>query len=200
MTLLLVGVLVGLWGLVLLPVLVRPRHDTSPVASVGMFSRSMRALGSSQPQIGGRWVLMPMSPEDQPDHKLDIPRRRQTFFSLLIIFGVSLMVGLFPGLRVMLWAALASAVVLAGFVVYLIYSKKKMDSFTLIGDTPAQVQARTIAMGGANVVPLDSPSSQIRIKYPPKPARHEPDVFSDEEFWQIPSFNGGTPDRLNLSG
>lgn len=198
MTLLLVGVLVGLWGIVLFPVLFRGRQDTSPVASVGMFSRSMRALGSREPQIGGRWVLMPMSPEDESVHKLDIPRRRQTFFSLLAILGVTMAFGLIPGLRIMRWAALATAVVLAGFVVYLIYSKKKVESFTLIGDTPEQVRARRMGLDTGNVVALSSQPA-VSIKYPPKPARHTPDLSGDEEFWQIPSFSGGPGERLNLS-
>ena len=198
MTLLLVGVLVGLWGIVLFPVLFRGREDTSPVASVGMFSRSMRALGSREPQIGGRWVLMPMSPEDESVHKLDIPRRRQTFFSLLAILLVTMAFGLIPGLRIMRWAALATAIVLAGFVVYLIYSKKKVDSFTLIGDTPEQIRARRVGMDTGNVVALSSQPA-VRIKYPPKPARHTPDLSGDEEFWQIPSFSGGPGERLNLS-
>jgi amino acid transporter len=198
LTLLLVGVLVGLWGIVLFPVLFRVRQDTSPVTSIGMFSRSMRALGSREPQIGGRWVLMPMSPEDESVRKLDIPRRRQTFFSLLTILGLTMAFGLFTGFRVMLWAAFATAVVLAGFVVYLVYSKKKLESFKLIGDTPEQIKARRQALGTGNVVALNSPSA-VRVRYPAKTPHHEPDLSGDEEFWQIPSFPAGTADRLNLS-
>jgi hypothetical protein len=190
LTVILVAVLVGLWGLVLLPVLIKDRADTSPVGSAGVFGRSMNALGSSQPPIGGRWVLMPISPEDEPLLRLDVERRRKIFFSLLATFGAIVAIFLMTQSRIFLWAGAVIGLCLAAFVAYLIQSKKKWDQFHLIGDSPKQVTARSRMDNAGNVVSI-SPSSQIRVKYPPKPnpQRQMQDLAKDEEFWQIPSFS-----------
>lgn len=190
MTVILVAVLVGLWGLVLLPVLMKDRANTSPVASAGMFSRSMNALSSSRPAIGGRWVLMPISPEDEPLLKLDVERRRKVFFSLLATFGATVGIFFMTQSRVFLWASALCGLALAAFVGYLIQSKKKWDQFHLIGDSPKQATARSRIENVENVVSISS-NSQVRVKYPPKPKpqRQMQDLAKDEAFWQIPSLS-----------
>lgn len=127
MTGVLVAVLAILWAVVLLPVLLSAKQNTSIVGSVGTFSRSMRALSSNhiQPAMGGRWVLTPRTVDDEEQRKATILKRRRIFVTLLGSFGSSFFLGLLPGLRVMLWIALVLAFALAGYVAYLIEEKKR---------------------------------------------------------------------------
>ena len=127
MTGILVALLAVLWAAVLLPVLLSAKQNTSVTGSVGTFSRSMRALSSnhSQPYMGGRWVLTPRTVDDAADRKMTILRRRRVFVSLLATFGVTLFLGLLPGLRTMLWASLTFALILGAFVAYLIQEKSR---------------------------------------------------------------------------
>jgi hypothetical protein len=123
----LVALLAVLWAAVLLPVLLSARQNTSITGSVGTFSRSMRALSSNhtQPSMGGRWVLTPKTVNDEEDRKMTILRRRRIFVSLLGTFGITLFLGLLPGLRTMLWASFVFAIILGAFIAYLIQEKSR---------------------------------------------------------------------------
>ncbi|MDQ4148392.1 MAG: hypothetical protein M3164_00105 [Actinomycetota bacterium] len=191
MTVILVAVLVGLWGLVLLPVLMKDRVPVSPLSSAGIFNRSLRPVGSAQPHIGGRWVLMPMSPEDEPLRRLDVEKRRKVFFSLLGSGAATLAIHLITGSRMFLLVTWILGAAFVACVAYLIYTKKKYDKFRLIGETPEQALARrqhSETILSNNVVPISS-TSQVRVKYPPKPPRRPADLARDEEFWRIRSFS-----------
>lgn len=162
MTGILVALLAVLWAAVLLPVLLSAKQNTSITGSVGTFSRSMRALSSnhSQPYMGGRWVLTPRTVEDEGDRKMTILKRRRIFVSLLGTFGVTLFLGLLPGLRTMLWASLAFAIILGAFVAFLIQEKAR---------TPAhhRLSPQTLANDRAR---SDDIPTVLRLAYtPPTP-------------------------------
>lgn len=125
MTLLLVLLLAVLWGAVFLPAILRARLDSSPIVSVGMFRRGMRALsGSHLSGQGGRWVLMPRTPEDgELPRKRALMRRRRMFAALLAGSLVTLVLGIFPGLHGLLKLHVALDCTLAGYVLYLVQTK-----------------------------------------------------------------------------
>lgn len=127
MTGMLVAMLAILWAVVLVPVLLRAKENSSVSMTVGTFNRSMRALGSNhnQPVAGGRWVLTPGSPLDQPDPTEIIFRRRRIFCGMLAALAISLPASLIPGLRFMLWVSLALMVSLGGFIAFLISEKNR---------------------------------------------------------------------------
>lgn len=124
MTLLAVIILALLWAAVFMPVVRRSSHEGSPVATVGMFRRGMRALGGRSTPAHGRWVLMPKSQDelDDPHHRVKVRRRR--IFTLLVgLAAGTLLLGLIPGLRDFLRIHLAFDLMLGGYVMYLIQEK-----------------------------------------------------------------------------
>lgn len=127
MTGVLVALLAVLWAVVLLPVLLRAKENSSVSVSVGTFNRSMRALGSNheQPNLGGRWVLTPRTPLDEPSPSEVILKRRRIFCGMLAGLAFALPASLVPGLRFLLWVSVMLAIGLAGFTSFLISEKKK---------------------------------------------------------------------------
>lgn len=127
MTGVLVALLAVLWAVVLLPVLLKAKEDSSVSVSVGTFSRSMRALSSNhdQPAMGGRWVLTPRSPLDEPSPNEIIFKRRRLFCGLLAGVLVTLPMSFLPGLRFMFWISGLLALGLACFTAFLISEKNK---------------------------------------------------------------------------
>jgi hypothetical protein len=129
-----------------------------------------------------------MSPEDEPLRRLDIPRRRQGFISLLLAVVITGALAI-AGLSIMRWGFFIFVVALAGYVVYLIETKKRWDSFTLIGGVsrlsePAPREDAWIR--GENVIDLNSAELGIKVRYPPKPHRR-PQPVDSEEFWALSS-------------
>lgn len=161
MTGILVALLGVLWAVVLLPVLLSAKQNTSVSGSVGTFSRSMRALSSNHAQPdGGRWVLTPRPPEDESDRKLMMLRRRRIFSAIFGTFCFTLFIGLLPNTRSMLWAALVSALALAGYATYLIQQKQL---------TPVHQRLANVTLAGDNRV--DDVPTVLRLAYtPPVPS------------------------------
>lgn len=117
--------LVVLWGAVFGPAILRARQETSPINTVGTFRRGMRALSGGR-AASGRWVLMPKSPRDTLEgSRQAIYRRRRLFVGLIVTAGVTLALGLFPSMRVLLAVHLAVDMLLAGFVFLLRRMKMK---------------------------------------------------------------------------
>lgn len=143
MTGVLVALLAFLWALVLVPPLMRVRDNTS-LGSVGTFNRGMRALGSNHDRAltGGRYVLTPKTPLDEPDPRLVIYRRRRIFSGMLAGLGCTLVLGTIPGLRMLWWVSLILAVTIAGFAAFLISEKSRNDYLRLksTNRTPYQRQ------------------------------------------------------------
>lgn len=124
MTSLVIVLLVVLWGAVFGPAILRARKDTSPIASVGAFRRGMRALSGGRSTTPGRWVMMPMTPADAEHHANHaVHRRRMVFETLVIAAGASLLLGLIPSMRVLLYVHLVIDAILGAFVLLLLQAK-----------------------------------------------------------------------------
>lgn len=124
LTPLLIVLLAVLWGAVLVPAILRARQDTSPIVSVGMFRRSMRAIRLGQKPVGGRWILMPAGPKEaRLPRRRALDRRRRIFSGLLILSLATLLLGLLPWWRGLLKLNLAADLLLATYVAFLINTK-----------------------------------------------------------------------------
>lgn len=109
--------------MVLVPSLIRPRLESSPIDGVRSFERSMGILaktrrGHTPP---GRWVMVPNGTVALPRNRRNrvIRRRRQNFVRLLAASATALALGLVPALRVFLVAHLVADVALAAYVLQL---------------------------------------------------------------------------------
>jgi hypothetical protein len=88
------------------------------------FERSMGILASTRygkQQIPGRWVMVPKDLPQAPRRRRNriIRKRRQNFLRLIVLAVGTFIIGLIPGLHVLLWAHLITDVVLAGYVLQL---------------------------------------------------------------------------------
>jgi len=126
-----VAVLALIWAMLLIPSMLRERLESSPIEGVRSFERSMGILastrkGSSPP---GRWIMVPRSDVTQPVRRRGrvIRRRRQNFERLLIVAGVTLVVGLVPALRWMLFVHLAVDAIIGLYVARLLRWKRDED-------------------------------------------------------------------------
>jgi hypothetical protein len=117
---LLLAVLGIIWAAFLFP----PRRR-SPSSSVEEFERKMSLLAEANKDSPGRWVLMPrrgerfMGPQDRSRARAR-RRRRQLFIVLLEASALTLLIGLFPPLRKMLYGTAILVVVLLTYVIALI--------------------------------------------------------------------------------
>lgn len=128
MTLLVFVLLAVLWGAVFIPAIVRARLDSSPIATVGMFRRGMNALSASGPRVfsGGRWILVPPTAEQLVlARKQALARHRQYLAWLLLAAGTSLLLGLLPGLHVLLGVHVALDVAFLAYLVFLVQTKQR---------------------------------------------------------------------------
>jgi hypothetical protein len=127
MTLLVFVLLVVLWGAVFIPAIVRARLDSSPIATVGMFRRGMHALSSSGRAFsGGRWILVPPTAEQVlAARKQAVARHRQYLSWLLLAAGTALLLGLLPGLHVLLTVHLALDLAVLGYMAFLVSTKQR---------------------------------------------------------------------------
>ena len=109
------------WAVVLVPSLLKPRFESSPIDGVRNFERSMGILASARngkAQIPGRWVMVPKDMQQGPKRRrnLVIQRRRRNFFRLIIIAAASLILGVIPGLHYFLGVNLAADIGFAAYV------------------------------------------------------------------------------------
>lgn len=76
--------------------------------------------------------MVPPDPIDEParSSKGMMQRRKRLFESLLVACAVTLIAGLIPSLRVMLWLNLVSDLMLAGFIYFLLSDKKSRSAQT----------------------------------------------------------------------
>jgi hypothetical protein len=117
---LLLAVLGMIWAAFLFP----PRRR-SPTSSVEEFERKMSLLAEANKDSPGRWVLMPrrgqrfLGPHDRTRARAR-RRRRQLLVVLLEACGLTLLIGLFPPLRKMLYGTAVLVAILLTYVVALI--------------------------------------------------------------------------------
>jgi hypothetical protein len=119
LTWLLLAVLGIIWAALLLPSRAR-----SPKSSVQEFEERMNLLAEANKAAPGRWVLMPrrgqrfMGPERQRARVRR--RRRQVFMVLLESTGLTLIMGIFPPFRIMLWVTGILVFVLLAYMATLV--------------------------------------------------------------------------------
>jgi hypothetical protein len=115
-----------IWASFLLP----SKRGTSPVSTVEAFEKKMDMLAETNGASPGRWVLVPRKGErflgSRDRNRVRVRRRRRQIFSFLLeSTGLTLLIGLFPPLRLML---VGTAVLGAIFVLYLgVLMKIKAD-------------------------------------------------------------------------
>jgi hypothetical protein len=128
MTLLVFVLLAVLWGAVFIPAIVRARLDSSPIATVGMFRRGMNALSASGPRVfsGGRWILIPPTTEQLVQaRKQALARHRQHLAWLLLAAATTLLLGVLPGLHVLLKVHVLVDLAFVGYLVFLVQTKQR---------------------------------------------------------------------------
>ena len=124
LTALLIVLLAVLWGAVFLPTILRSRHSSSPITSVGTFRRGMNALGPGR--SSGRWIVMPTTPGDHlAARKRSIYRRRQIFTAMLFAAAMTLLLAIVPDLRWMLKVHMGVDALLVAYVFILLRLKQQ---------------------------------------------------------------------------
>ena len=119
LTWLLLAVLGIIWAALLLP-----SRSRSPKSSVQEFEERMNLLAEANRAAPGRWVLMPrkgqrfMGPERQRARVRR--RRRQVFMVLLESTGLTLIMGIFPPFRIMLWVTAVLVFVVLAYMATLV--------------------------------------------------------------------------------
>jgi uncharacterized membrane protein YuzA (DUF378 family) len=108
------SILCIIWAAFLLP---SRRRRSSPISTVEEFERKMTMLAETHRGPQGRWVLMPGKGERlmgaRERHRMRVRRRRRVILTGLIELTVlSLIIGLFPPLRPILYATVFFAGVL----------------------------------------------------------------------------------------
>lgn len=115
MTWLLLAVLGMIWAALLLP-----SRSRSPKSSVQEFEQRMNLLAEANRAAPGRWVLMPRKGQRfmGPDRgRARVRRRRRQLFMVLVeATGLTLLMGIFPPFRIMLWG---TAILLFVLLVYM---------------------------------------------------------------------------------
>lgn len=111
------------WAVVLVPSAMRPRFESSPIDGVREFERSMGILENARrgQRVPGRWVMVPKDLPQAPKRRRSrvVRRRRQNFVRLLSLAGLTFVLGLVPGLHVLLLAHLAVDAAIALYVLQL---------------------------------------------------------------------------------
>lgn len=115
--------LVALLGIIWAAFLI-PSRRRSPVSSIEEFEENMHLLAETNNKSPGRWVLMPrkdrglMAPRDRQRARVR-RRRRQVFIVLLEATTLTLLMGLFPPLRLMLYGTAVLALLLLAYALVL---------------------------------------------------------------------------------
>ena len=142
MTLVVLFILAAMWAAVLLPPWLRNRTENRPADSIVSFRRQLSVLERTTPgttvaapvtRIGSLSSLqsaqvMPMAPAPLAGAPISLreaqKRRRDILFGLLAAMGGSLLIGLLPGLRVMLGFHLLLDLLFAAYIVLLVQARK----------------------------------------------------------------------------
>lgn len=124
-----VAVLALIWAMLLVPSVFRGKLASSPIDGVRSFERSMGVLANTRKQKTtppGRWIMIPRSEVTQPVRRRSrvIRRRRQNFQRMLVVAGATLVLGLVPALRWMLFVHLAVDAAIGFYVVRLLRWKR----------------------------------------------------------------------------
>jgi hypothetical protein len=181
MTLLVFCLLAVLWGAVFIPAIVRARLDSSPIATVGMFRRGMRALGTSERAFsGGRWVLVPPTPEQMvASRKRSLARHRQALSWVFLAAVTTLFLGLLPGLHVLLKVHGAIDALALLHIVFLVKTRRRRLDVTRSSEPAGRQNRRPASRPTSQRAP--QPVTRHRIvdlREEPREALH---VFEEDE-------------------
>jgi hypothetical protein len=182
-------VLAGIWAAVIIAPMVRARVEGTPADSIGSFRRQLSVLERTAPSVvhPANRLREPSVAGTSPPYRPQaahpaVPllpsssaalrrqhlrkRRRDVFFALLAGTGGSLLLGLLPGLRVMLFVFAAFAVLLMAYVGLLIRlrnlaAEREMKLRFLPGSVPGEVAAaaRGLAVGDPAAVLMQRSAS-----------------------------------------
>ena len=181
MTLLVFFLLAVLWGAVFIPAIVRAHLDSSPIATVGMFRRGMRALGTSERAFsGGRWVMVPPTQEQVvASRRRSLARHRQVLSWLILAAAMTLFLGVLPGLHVLLKAHVMIDGLAVAHVLFLVKTRRRRLEVRR-QSLPARQPGRRPARRPASVPAGESsPRSRIiDLSEEPREALH---VFEEDE-------------------
>lgn len=135
MVLLILG---AVWAAVLVPPALRARAEASPGDSIGSFHHQLSVLrrtGGHRPRVGhdelGRAQRMP-APARVPmaRHPAHLPhdsvrkRRRDVLVTLLWVMGGTLVLGLLPAFRALLWIHLLADLLFVAYIALLLHFKR----------------------------------------------------------------------------
>lgn len=147
------SILCIIWAAFLLP---SRRRRSSPISTVEEFERKMTMLADTHKGPGGRWVVMPGKGERlmgaHERRRMRVRRRRKVILTALIELTVlSLIIGLFPPLRPILYATVFFAGVLLLYTLLLV----KMRS-----DEARRARTRRMRMAQRRIAVDSSPAAR----------------------------------------
>lgn len=130
MVLLILG---AVWAAVLIPPALRARAEASPGDTIGSFHHqlnTLRRFGGYTPRVGfGEHGRMPVPPEPFRVTSADLAkkRRRDVLVTLLWVMAGTLVLGLLPGFRGMLYLHVVADLLFVGYVALLRRMKLMAD-------------------------------------------------------------------------
>jgi hypothetical protein len=163
--------LVALLGIIWAAFLI-PSRRRSPVSSIEEFEQNMSLLAETNNKSPGRWVLMPrkdrglMAPRDRQRARVR-QRRRQVFMVLLEATTLTLLMGLFPPLRLMLYGTAGLALLLLAYA--LVLAKIREDELEearrrrRMGDPYARPSPRAASNGNGHADTAYGPEATRRL-------------------------------------
>ena len=119
-------ILALVWAVFLVPQLLRARAEGSAADSIGAFRQQLFHLSRTTPAADGTWPQPALgSPYDQyrPRRSEVRRRRRQILVGLLAAMSGTLVLGLIPGLQVLLLLHLVLDVLCAAYVALLVRAR-----------------------------------------------------------------------------
>jgi hypothetical protein len=156
-TLVVLFILAAMWAAVLLPPWLRNRTESRPADSIVSFRKQLSVLERTTPgttvaapvtRIGAlSGMTMQGSTAGQLSQSAPISlreaqkRRRDILFGLLAAMGGSLLIGLLPGLRVMLGLHLLLDLLFVGYIALLVQARKAAEERSMkVRYLPANVR------------------------------------------------------------
>lgn len=128
-------VLAIVWAAVLIPPLVRQRAEVRPADSIGDFRRRLGVLQRTTPTtVQPAYRLQSAQPTQAPtpqamqSRRMEAQRRRRDILLALGAGAVAtLLIGLIPAFRSMLWLNLVFDLLLVGYIALLVQMKKRSE-------------------------------------------------------------------------
>ena len=132
-------ILAVVWVAVLVPPYVRNRADARPTDSIRRFRRQLAILGRAAPGSAPRLTLVTEVPSTRRSRAALRKRRKQVLVGLLAGMGITLVLGLVPGLRAVLALHGLLDVACAAYVALLVRRRREAEraSVTYLPTAPS---------------------------------------------------------------